>query len=191
MAFPHRSLVASTGRVFAHLFQNRALDLPRALYWGATIRFEPLTYDDESHFCSMTCEWIPWRARTWRDLDGKSLSCNYDDDGVEASFYMVEHDYADKIRLSLAAREDAHFLVTMSMAVEFSGYTGEDANPEMPVSGSVVALFDGVWLRPENFDLTLSDEGELEAIAGEFLDLRDFRMTKDPSGAVVFRPALD
>lgn len=190
MAFPHKSLIASTGRVYAYLFENPAVGVPRGLYWGVTVDFEPLRYEGENLPCSMTCEWIPWQARTWRDLDGRSLSCNYGDEGVEASFYFVAHDMAERIRVSLSASEGAQFDVTMSMVVDFSGYTGHDASPEMPVSAVASIPFDGVWLRPDNFDPAPSTEADLKALAGEFLDLRDFIMAEDGTGAVVFRPAL-
>ena len=164
--------------------------MPRGLYWGFTVDFEPLSYEGEKRSCSTTCEWIPWQARTWRDLDGGSLSCNYGDQGVEASFYFVAHDPAETVEVSLAADEDGRFDVTMSMAVDFSGWTGEDANAEMPVSGNVVVPFDGIWLRPDNFDPVPSSEADIKALAEEFLDLRDFSMTEDPTPAIVFRPAF-
>ena len=190
MTFPYESLVASTGRRFAYRFQNPAAGVPRGLYRGVTLEFESVRYEEETRSCSMTFEWIPWQVRTWQDLDGKSLSCNYRDQGVEASFYFVAHGMAENIRVSVAASEGAHCDVTMSMVVDLTGYTGGDANDEMSVSGIAVNLFDGVWLRPGNFDPARSSEAEIKALAGEFLDVSDFAMSEEPGGAFVFRPAL-
>ena len=172
--------------MFAVLFENDNVGVPLDVYWGVTVRFEPVSYEGVTGSPSMTCEWIPWDARTWRDLDGKSLSCRYGERDIEASFYFVAHDTGETTDIDLRAINGQEFDVTMSMVVDFPGLTGEDANPEMLVTARTTLPFEGVWFRAGSG----SDE-KIKSIAGRFLDLDDFRMSKEANGAVLFKPAID
>ncbi len=188
MTFPHHLLCPSDGRVFAYLFENSLTGVKRGVYWGATLEFATLEYADEDFDCSMTCEWIPWEIRSWRDLDGRRLSANYGDQGIEASFYMSAHDCAHSVELSLTRKEGSDFHVDLSMDVEFSGWTGEDKNPHMQVAGALTVPFEGVWLRPDSFAKPDAEPVDALAIASDFLVLEDFFVTESDNGALLFQP---
>lgn len=191
MAFPYESLVASGGQVFAYLHEEPVRGVERGLYWGVRMDFEPLNYSGDVVRCSMACEWIPWQARSWRGLGERSLSCDYGDDGIEPTFYSGVNDVGDSFRLLLAPREDAHFDVTMSMLVNFTGWSSEDRNAAMPVVASAVIPFEGVLLAPADFDPAPAGEAEVRALASEFMDLDDFRMMEGADGTVIFGPEFD
>jgi len=89
--FPADKLKANGGEIYAHIFENSMVGLQRNLFWTITLEFEPINYEDEDWECSMTCEWVPWRIRDWRDLHNLELKVGPDDRLIESSFYMVEH----------------------------------------------------------------------------------------------------
>lgn len=191
MNFPSEALLASSGRVYCYLHENVATGLRRGLYWGCEVDFEPLSFEGDDQICSMTCEWIPWGIRSWRELDGRSIRGPYGHQGIEASFYARAHERARTVELSLRSRGSAMFDLSMSMVVDYSGFAGGAADHEMEIAAQVVAPFEGVWLRPQSYDPAPSSDEEIEALAGEFLDLSEFRITEDPTGACVLRPRLD
>ena len=120
--FPAEKLVAAGGEIYCHLFENPRTGLPRNVYWSVTIDFHPMEYDGTRFKrCSMTCEWLTWPLRDWRQLEGRSLDLKHGDGGSELSFYLWEHHPGISTRLRIGARDGARFAVEMDMVVDFTG----------------------------------------------------------------------
>src|SRR5262245_37184839 len=140
--FPAKSLEAIGGKMYAHVHENRLTGLKRNLFWAVSIDFAPIRYADSDFRCRMSCEWIPWDARDWRQLDGQKLDVEYEANGtvkngppsVEASFYMTEHDPARRVTLRLRHDGAARFTAAMKMVVAFHGYAGGDKDPNLAVA---------------------------------------------------------
>ena len=72
------------------------------MFWSVFMEFKPIRYAGCKFECAILCDWIPWNARDWRELDGTSLEVEFRKGGsvkmgpktVEASFYMTAHDDA-------------------------------------------------------------------------------------------------
>jgi hypothetical protein len=169
--FPADKLKASGGGIYAHIFENSFTGIPRNLFWSVTLKFEPVKYEGEEWECSMTCEWIPWRIRDWRNLHNLELKVGRDDQLIESSFYMVEHDEGKETSLSLRHREGHLFNVRMSMVVDFTGFTGRDRNPEMSVAGEALVPFEGVFVVPENLSPKPMTVSEVKDVAKDYVDL--------------------
>ena len=90
--FPSHLLKANGGEIYAYIYENPLVGLPRNLFWSVTLRFEPIVHEGEQWECSMTCEWIPWPVGDWRGLDNARLKVESNDQLIESSFYLVAHD---------------------------------------------------------------------------------------------------
>jgi hypothetical protein len=175
MGFPSESLIPSGGEIYCHVFENKHTGLARNLFWSITITFEPIQYRENEVECSMTCEWITWPIRDWRDLDGRQIDLNYGEDGVESSFYTTRHDFGNHTTLSVRHRIENRFAVSMSMLVDFLGYYGGDENPAMMVHAEADVPFTGLIILPENLFPKPITIAEVESVAADFVDLSSFR----------------
>jgi len=168
--FSADKLVASGGKIYCHLFENSLTGLPRNVYWSFTIDFDPIRYEDDDWNCSMTCEWLTWPLRDWRELAGRSLALGYGDEGSESSFYMCEHDIGKSTRLRIGSRTGNSFDLDMEMIVDFEGYTGKDRNPAMLVRGRSTVPFSGVIVVPDNLSPKPNTPVEMRRAVAAFLD---------------------
>jgi hypothetical protein len=190
MQFPANRLVPKGGDIYAHIFENSRTGLARGLFWSITIEFEPVDYGEEQFDCSTTCEWMNWPIRDWHDLDGKRLNALYGDDGIEASFYLTRHDSAKHVRLSIQRTSAADFQVSMAMTVNFSGYYGDDENPDLLVSGDVVIPFTGLLVVPDNLFPKPTTVEEVNGVAREFVDLNCYEAPELDRHRYVFQPRI-
>jgi hypothetical protein len=174
MTFPAQSLVPKCGKIYCHVFENPRVDLARNLFWSITIEFESIQYGEDEFDCSMTCEWIVWPIRDWRQLDGIRLDADYGENGVESSFYLVGHDVGTHTKLTLTRRESNLFRVEMGMVVDFKGYYEGDENPAMTVHAEVDVPFIGLLIIPDNLTPKPVSKEEFQAVAAEFVDLSAF-----------------
>jgi len=168
--FPAASLVASGGEIYCHLFENPRTGLPRNIYWSITIDFQPIQHLDQQWRCSMTCEWLTWALRDWRELAGQSLDLTYGENGSESSFYTWQHDIGKSTRLRIGARHGDHFDVSMGMIVDFAGVTETDSNPALQVRGQAVIPYTGVIVVPDNLAPPPRTPADVSALVSGFLD---------------------
>lgn len=188
-SFPSHLLVPRGGEIYSHIFENARTGLARKLIWSITVDFQPIMYGDDEFTCSMTCEWIPWPIRDWRELDGRQLNVEYGQNGVESSFYMGRHDLATHTALSIRRRRDNVFSVKVDMLVDFQGYYGGDANPAMPIRAEVDVSFIGLLVIPGNLFPKPNSHAELQKVASEFVDLSAYQGPETwKSHGFVFRP---
>lgn len=186
--FPADKLKANGGEIHAHIFENSMVGLQRNLFWSITLEFEPINYEDGDWECSMTCEWIPWRIRDWRDLHNLELKVEPDDQLIESSFYMVEHDRGKEAKLLVQRHEGNLFKVRMSMTVDFTGLTGEDRNPEMFVVGETIVPFRGVFVTPENLSPKPMTVAEVKDITTDYIDLSAYREPHKEKHSFILEP---
>lgn len=168
--FPSHQLSASGGEIYCHLFENPRTGLPRNVYWSFTLDLHPIQYEGSERDCSMTCEWLTWPVRDWRDLTGRTFAFKYGEGGAEASFYAGEHHIAKSARLEVGARNGSTFELAMEMIVDFQGLTGADRNPNMAVHGRAVVPYAGVIVVPDNLVPTLDTPAEVTRAVSQYLD---------------------
>lgn len=178
--FPASELKAKGGEISCTLFENPNVGLERSLFWSLTLVFEPVGEEDET---SMTCEWIPWNFRHWKELDGATLSAEYDEDEmIEGSFYVCGHDAMEKVSLSVHHVQDNLFKLEMEMVVDYSGSEFSDPEPHLTVKGTAVVPFKGLYL---------GDGISLDA-AAEFIDPSAFERepSKNEFGVSYYKPKI-
>ena len=147
-----------------------------------------MRYGDEEFSCSMTCEWIRWPVRTWRELDGRRLAADFGEDGIESTFYMTEHDTGRRTELVLRRRRENIFTVKMDMLVDFHGHYGGDGNPAMAVHAEVDVPFIGLLIIRDK----PATPAELQEIAAEFVDLSAYEAPEPwQRHGFIFRPSVE
>lgn len=178
--FPASQLRAKGGKISCLIFENPSIGLERSAFWCVRLEFEPVGDEDET---SMTCEWIPWKFRHWKELDGASLTADGDDEMVEGSFYVCEHDPMEKVSLSVRHVRDNLFELSMEMVVDYNGSEYSDPEPHLEVKGSAVVPFKGLYLG----------EGINLADAADFIDILAFESepSKNKFGMPYFKPKVE
>jgi hypothetical protein len=144
----------------------------------------------------MACEWIPWIARDWRELNGEKLSVEFQSGGlvlsgprgVEASFYMTEHDPVRQLSLQLAYDGRTRFMAAMNAVVDFHGYAGGDADPNLRVVAKSEVRYLGLIVVKDNFRPKPTTKARAMALAERFVDLQTYRDPADEGWRWVFRP---
>ena len=173
MRFPASELRASGGEIYCMVFENKNTGLARNLFWSLTLNFEPV---GQESYVSMTCDWIPWKLRRWKELDGVKLASQYGEDGIEGSFYVCEHDLMENVSLSLQYVRENLFRLEMEMTVDYQGSEFSDPEPHLLVKGCAIVPFVGLYLG-QGIDLT---------DAAEFLNLSAFE--SEPSNNEYGKP---
>jgi hypothetical protein len=188
MKFPAASLVPRGGQMYSHIFENQYTGIAREHFWSITVDFAPIKYANESWDCSMTSEWIRFGVRNWRDLNNSRLTVPPDDGLVESSFYMTEHDLASSTDLSLAYLAENRFRIRLEMTIDFHGYIGGDANPEMRVAAETEIEYTGLVVIPENlFPKPLTPQ-LVKNVASEFVDLSAYHEPEKEQHRFLLRP---
>ena len=189
--FPSKSLAPKGGEMYCHIFENSSTGLVRNLFWSITVEFEPVQYGENEFSCAMTCEWIPWPVRNWRELDGRRLVADYGEHGVESSFYTTQHDIGTRTELALFHRKANLFAVKMDMLVDYRGYYGGDDNPAMAVHAEVDVPFIGLLIIPDNLSPKPATPSQLQSVASQFVDLSSYEAPKPWQGhGSIFPPAV-
>lgn len=162
-AFPVDALVPAGGHARALLFENPTVNYPRDLPWRFVVNFERFTYRGEEVRPSVSIDWVRLPIRDWRKLVGIHVKGAYGFRGIEASFQLWQHYYAD-FELEVLERVDARFRIRIALTVEFEGWDGDDRDMRMPVSTEAWVPFWGIVLHPQVVDENPSLEVALRAI---------------------------
>lgn len=182
--------------MFAHIHENPLTGLKRNLFWSVSIDFAPIRYAGVDFRCAMLCDWIPWRARDWRQLDGQKLEVEYAANGtvksgppgVEASFYTKEHDSARGVVLRLHHKKATQFTAAMKMVVNFRGYVGGDENPRLVLAGETQVRYRGLIVVKDNLRPRPTTESKVLTLAEQFVDLTTYREPIDDGWRWRFLP---
>ncbi|HET6893072.1 MAG TPA: hypothetical protein VFH31_18345 [Pyrinomonadaceae bacterium] len=113
-----------------------------------------------------------------------------DDQLIESSFYLVEHDWGKETELFLQRHEANLFRVRMSMIVDFTSLTGNDKNSEMFVAGEAIVPFKGVFVTPENLSPKPITVAEVKEIAKDYIELSAYHEPEQEKHNFVFKPLI-
>lgn len=185
VVFPHDSLSPREGHIQAAIHENHHMGVKRHLHWELKVGFERFKYRDMEVSPSFTIDFVPGSIRDWRNLVGLRADGDYGQDGIEATFYVWEHDYCSSFHLHVLERKGTSFLVEMSAVVEFSGSARDDANPAMPVKARCWLPFEGLVL---SLDSPPPDRKAAQEAAAEFVDLSTY--TQDEADPEYFLPRV-
>lgn len=162
-AFPVDALVPTGGHVRAFLFENPTVNYVRDLSWRFVVDFKRFAYRGEEVEPSLSVDWIHLPIRDWRKLVGTHVKGAYGFRGIEASFYVWEHDSSD-FELEVLERDGVRFRVRIALTVEFSGMDAADRDPRLHVSTEAWVPFWGIVLHEQVVGENPSLEDALRAI---------------------------
>ena len=171
--FPSETLKPAGGRIHSWVFENENVQLARDHFWSFALDFRKLRYQAMDIKPSMTIEWIKLPIRRWQALEGRKIKGKYGDDGVEASFYVVEHDVASRFSLEVLRRRGTSFLVRMEMVVEFQGVAGTDRNLRFPVRGEAWLEYEGL-IVPDELGKSKPTIAQAHRIASTYMDMDSY-----------------
>ena len=185
------TLVASSGRghLYAHLFENRAANVPRGLYWNLSLPCAPIRWDGADWDCLVQCEWLAWRLADWASLDGATLRTVASPDLVECSVYVSEH---HPVRLSSLALTRVpgrpRFVVELSGAFDLVGYDALDAE-DIPLHLVAEVDFDGVIVVPDNLVPKPASDADAARAVAPFLGIDSLAAPQWDRFRYVLKPA--
>jgi hypothetical protein len=141
--FSTQKLQARGGYIYCLVFENEAVGIKRNLFWSFSLEFEPIGNESEM---IMTCEWVPRQFRHWKELDGLIFQADYDENGIEGSFYVCGHDAMKHVSVSVQYTQNNFFELAMEMSVDFQGSEFFKPEPDLLVKGCAVVPFRGLFL---------------------------------------------
>jgi hypothetical protein len=189
--YPVNQLHPLGGSISARVFQNDRVGVEENLYWSVHIDFAPVEFAGESDQASLTAEWFVLPIRDWRDLTGRIVQG--EQETIEASFYVFEHDLASWTRVAFGRRDGRLFDVSVDLQVQLIGldssWEGDGPSRQDAAIHARIALpYDGFLIdwnhlagQPENREKAL-------AIARNYADLRCYKDIDVQSSTFVFAP---
>ena len=185
-----RNHVSKIGSIYAHLFENERVEVPRALYWSVTLPCAPVAWEDQMLDCSVTCEWLRWIGRDWEQLSSLSLETVFDPALAESSVYAIEHHPAVLDHLSLGrVPGGARFVVDVSGEIDVDGLGRLDGRGiRFALSGA--AEFEGVVVVPSNLNPSPRTEADVVNALKSFFAIENLSIPKWDRFRYVLAPVL-
>ena len=166
----HQQIRPTGGDVWAHVFENRSIGLPRNLYWALHIKCEPIHWEAQSWDCSVSCEWLTWPIQRWVDLDGKTLEQLTYPSLLECSFYFADHHPVRLSELSLRRiATSSRFSATLQGEFGLHGF-GDLDDSNIAITLSCELDFSGVIVVPSNLEPKPADAPQARLAVQPFLD---------------------
>jgi hypothetical protein len=185
-----RAAKNSVGNLYAHLFENPRQGVERNVYWSLTVPCSPVRWDDEEHECSVTCEWLVWPSRDWRQLDGATLATVTKPKVIESSFYLADHHPVGLEQLELSRSDiGAQFRVKVAGTFTLEGFDELDGT-DMKFSLEGEVDFEGLVVVPGNLMSKPQSESEVLKAVAPYADLVNFDPPIFDGFRYVLRPAL-
>ena len=162
------------GDIYAHLFGNELTGVPRGLYWSVTVPCVPIEWCEQQHECSITCEWLEWPIRSWKQLHGMSLSTVRNPALVECSLYFAEHHPIRLEKLELRrSGGGTRFRISLAGAFDLDGFDKHDGmNMRFSIESDIE--FEGLIVVPDNLFPKPQGESEILQALQPFVELGAF-----------------
>ncbi|MFO0373983.1 MAG: hypothetical protein ACK5YY_06785 [Alphaproteobacteria bacterium] len=186
--FPHEKLVAISGTLQGHIFENERTGLKQSFFINLRIDFSPLDYSDETWECSFGLEWMLFPGGSWKNISHISMENPLLLQRAEASFYMASHDDCSLKKVNISYKELNLFHIEIEAEVDFQGYDEDDRNPHMPLKIDVTAPFQGFSVDRNLFFPKPNTTADAEALATKFVDLESFHPPLEKKGTFKFFP---
>jgi hypothetical protein len=143
------------GEIFCHLFENLHANIDRALFWSLGIDFAPRAFGNRSVNSAINLDWIklPWRS--WKDLKDQSLYLRDGYDGVEASFYALEHHSAQEAEVRFGDYQMATFDTQLRLKTIVPSYIDPVLRGDFLISVRTGVTFTGLRILPDNLSMKM------------------------------------
>jgi len=135
---------ATGGEWHGLLFDNPSLRLPPSLTWCFNFPFEDVSREDDYSPLSLSVEWLPVPAESWRRIAGHRLTSAKFAEPAEASVYYYVHHRFDTVDLDLVEQRDRALraVATVSGDLDRLGIETVRADAWLSFTGILVSLHD-------------------------------------------------
>ncbi|SNT50510.1 hypothetical protein SAMN05421812_107323 [Asanoa hainanensis] len=126
------------------LFDNPSTGLPPRLTWCFTFPFADVERDDDESPLSLTVEWVPVPAESWRRFAGRRVASASFAEPAEASVYYYLHHRFDAVTLDLAEQRGGALRVVAEVSGDLDrlGVDPVRAEAWLTFTGILVSLHD-------------------------------------------------
>jgi hypothetical protein len=162
-------MVLGRGLLWAHLFENQSMGVPRQTYWGLHVS------DLQSNGCeveSINCDWLTFPVRYLAQLANASRDDCLHPGLVECTVYRdAEHHLVKLQRLTFEGAAGDNEL-TARLVLNIPSLAGETAASSLEIECPV--RFEGLVVVPGGFQPPPTTAQDIAAIAAPFVDLEKF-----------------
>jgi hypothetical protein len=185
--FPVRKLVPVSGSIEAMIAGS-----PARLCWKLHVRFARMGYEGEMVEPILGSDTLTIPVRDWRDLEGRTIEGSNPGEGgappLEATFYVWDHDVVVRTQLKIGARQRLTFHTAWDVLVDFTGFTGDDADSQLRVRAELEVPFRGLTVVKDAIPAKRRTVEAAKRLAAEHLDLKQFREPVLEGTAFHFEP---
>jgi hypothetical protein len=153
------------------------------VYWGIRVELEPIEVDGSEWLTSLAVEWLRFPVRSWRALADAAPIL----DLAETSLYCAYHQDAQLEHLSLAARAEASFDLSLRVRAALD-VPGAGTLSEGELALTMPATLEEMIVVRDNLFPKPSSPAEAAAVLGSYLDPAEFEPAVDDGFRYVFRP---
>jgi hypothetical protein len=166
---------AAGGEWYGLLFDNPSLHLPPQLTWSFNFPFEDVSREDEGSPLSLSVEWLPLPAESWRRIAGHHVTSAKFAEPAEASVYYYLHHRFGTVALDLVEQRGRSLraVVTVSGDIDRLGID--------PVRADAWLTFTGIFVSLH--DVTSPDVGLIRL--GQFTDTTGLAFDPDSTAAAL------
>ncbi len=135
---------AAGGQWYGLLFDNPSLPRPPRLTWSFSFPFEDVSHGDDSCPLSLTVEWLPVPAQSWRSVVGHHVTSANFAEPAEVSVYHYVHHRFQTVTLDLVEQRGRSLraAVTVSGDIDHLGIDPVRADAWLTFTGILVSLHD-------------------------------------------------
>jgi hypothetical protein len=137
-------VAAGGGEWYGLLFANPSQQLPPRLTWCFDFPFEDVSREDEDSPLSLSVDWLPVPAKSWRRLAGHHLTSAGFGKPAEASIYYYTHHRFERVTLDLVEQcgRSLRAAATVSGDIDRLGVDTVHTDAYLAFTGILVSLHD-------------------------------------------------
>ncbi len=163
-------IIEDNSRVWAHLFENKNVGVPRGLYWCLQIDLGQIDYSNETWGASIAFEWLELSVE-----DSPQVFSSNSRSEIECSFYMFEHTPAESWKLIVYPQsENGDYFVEFDAVIDFPG-VDNDPCKNLKIGGKGFLKLGEIIVIPDNlFPKPDSPESAKNMIAPYFRGIEHY-----------------
>jgi hypothetical protein len=134
--------------------------------------FAPVDFAGYRRAPSLTAEWFVLPVRDWRDLEGRVVEG--EQETIETSFYVFEHDRASWTRLAFGRRDRDTLVVTVDAEVQLLGLDAEWTGPshqDASIHAHIALPYRGLSIDRNDLEGRPENRAAALTIAARYVDL--------------------
>lgn len=181
-------LESTGGELYCHVFENESTGLGLDLFWSVTLNVIPPTSSASDPLCALTCEWLRFPVRNWRNLDGVVDEYSDGDSEKQASMYWLTHHPARKAKLQISRHKGVEFTASIEMELDYVDQEFARLAGSSTVRSWGVIDYLGLILLPSNLSAHSLAPTQMDNFVSKFVDLSVYNEKEAYNTGYLYRP---